>query len=276
MTTADELLNEIDADLRRSPTQRVIYLEGKTDVEALFALLGAPRDRTDIHEGVLVRGLTDDGRAPGSGSGQVRRRVELASDSGRMHVFGVLDGDGRTLDELVTELGRPQSGPLFVWEAYCIENLLAQVTWPMQWGEAPVWREVLRSYAAYVALNRLHAELRERLRTLGLHKFQNPQADAPLLTGAEVQQALAADGHLLAGINVVAEFAAEVESYLREVEASAERGHMLLNGKWLVQHLAVSRAGLSGQRCRAVWCDAVRDRGGSTAVRDWWHRQIAT
>lgn len=56
MTGSDRLLNEIDADLRRATRQRVLYLEGKTDVEPFFALLGVTRPRSDEHQGVLVRG----------------------------------------------------------------------------------------------------------------------------------------------------------------------------------------------------------------------------
>lgn len=279
MNPTDRILGEIDADLRLAPAGRVVYLEGKTDVGAFFALLGAGHPRSDLHQGVLVRGLDAEGklgRAPGSGCEEVCRRVELAAEHGRANVHGVLDGDGRTLDELAVKFGAPQGGPLFAWEGYCIENLLAQVAWPTAWGEAPVWPEVLRGYAAYVALNRLHAELRERLTTLRLHKFQNPQVDAPLLASAEVQQALEGDRHLIDGVDVAARFAAEVELYTREVEASLVRGHMLLNGKWLVHHFAATRTGLSRDVCRDLWCEAVRRQGGSPVVRDWWRRLIGS
>lgn len=277
MSSADEILAEIDADLRLAPGQRVVYLEGKTDVGPLFALLGVARSRAGIHQGVLVRGLDAEGkrgRAPGSGSEAVCRRVELAAQHGRANVYGVLDGDGRTLDAIAAGFGAPQDGPLFAWEGYCIENLLAQVTWPAQWGEAPEWEAVFRGYAAYVGLNRLHAEMRERLTTLRIHKFQNPQVDMPLLTSAEVQQALEGDRHLIGGVDVAARFAAEVEVYAREVESSLARGHMLLNGKWLVHHLAVSRSGEARETCRDVWSEAVREHGGSPAVRAWWQRVV--
>lgn len=285
MTASEELLKEIDADLRRAPGQRVVYLEGKTDVEVFFALLGVAMPRGaqssvgGLYQGVLVRGLDGEGklgRAPGSGSGAVRQRVELAAQHGREHVYGVLDGDGRTLDVITAEFGAPQRGPLFMWEGYCIENLLAQVTWPAQWGEEPAWSDVLRGYAAYVALNRLHADLRVRLRTLRLHKFQNPRADSPLLASEEVQQALEADRHLIADADVAAMFAAEVEFYLREIGAGEARGHMLLNGKWLLQHLAVARAEMALEPCREVWSEAVRACGGSPRVREWWQRLIET
>lgn len=272
--TTDRLLNEIDDDLRRAPGQRVVYLEGKTDTDAVFALLGAPRSRTGVHQGVLVRGLDDEGRrgrAPGSGSDAVRRRVALAAETGRAHVYGVLDGDGRTMAMLAAEFGEPQRGPLFVWEGYCIENLLAQVTWPSGWGAPPV----LGSYAAYVALNRLHAVLRGRLETLRLHKFQNPQVGESLLDSAEVRRALEADRHLIEGIDVAGRFSAEVEAYEREVDASAARGHMLLNGKWLLNHLAVSRSGSAKERCWEEWCEAVRAAGGSAAVQAWWSRLVS-
>jgi len=273
VTAADRLLNEIEGDLRRAP--KVVYLEGKTDVEALFALLGVPGSRTGIHQGVLVRGLDDEGqrgRAPGSGSEAVRRRVSLAAQTGRAHVYGVLDGDGRTLDGLTEEFGAPQAGPLFAWEGYCIENLLAMTAWPDEWGDAQEWAEVLRGYAAYVALNRLHAELRAHITTLRLHKFQNPQVGAPLEAITEVQRALERDRHLIEGIDVAGRFAAEVAIYMREIDASLARGHMLLNGKWLINHHAVKCSGLAPEQCRTVWCEAVRTSGGSAAVRAWWER----
>ena len=68
--------------------------------------------------------------------------------------------------------------------------------------------------------------------------------------------------------------AAEVEVYAREVESSLARGHMLLNGKWLVHHLAVSRSGEARETCRDVWSEAVREHGGSPAVRAWWQRVV--
>ncbi|MFZ4580821.1 MAG: hypothetical protein ACOYOB_20760, partial [Myxococcota bacterium] len=58
---SDPRLKRIQDDLYDAPT--VIYFEGKTDPDIVFALLGVKQPRLD-HDGVLVVGL--DGRGSGN------------------------------------------------------------------------------------------------------------------------------------------------------------------------------------------------------------------
>lgn len=276
---SSDLLNEVDADLRKAPCQIVVYLEGKTDPDIFFALLGVSTPRDGIHDGVLVRGLKEErnlGRAPGTGSIAVESRVHVAATGGRTGVFGICDGDGRDLTALMGEFDAPFAGPLFRWKGYCIENLLAQAVWPGAWGAAPNWAQVLNDYAPYVGLNRLHMSLRSALQTLGLHKFRNPEGGQPLLAAADVTAALGTDKHLIEGRDVESDFAAEVAGYQAAIATSLAHGHALLNGKWLITHFAPSIAGLSADACRAKWAEAARSNGGHPPVRDWWTRTIGS
>src|SRR5205814_634541 len=103
------------------------------------------------------------GLREGAGGAAVRQRVELAAAKGYQGIFGLIDGDGRDLAESARTFDPPHPGPLFMWKAYCIENLLAKTGWPAAWGSAPDWPSVLLEFSAYVALNRLHVALRGRL-----------------------------------------------------------------------------------------------------------------
>src|SRR5688500_16263720 len=94
-----ELLVKLEDDLRLAAEgrRRVLYLEGRTDVQILLGLLGRAEATSMpdsvLHDGALIRGLTDKNKF-GAGAKAVRQRVKLATDRGYPGIFGVLDGDG--------------------------------------------------------------------------------------------------------------------------------------------------------------------------------------
>ena len=229
-----------------------------------------PRD--GVYQDVLVKGLSAHGRAPGSGSSSVRKRLEVAPKGRRICVFGILDGDGLSHAHLRMAFDDPHPGPLFQWKAYCIENLLARTAWPAAWGSAPDWRDVFDRYVPYVALNRIHVTVREALETLRLHRYQSPDSSRALLTEAEVVEALESDRHRIEGLDIAMRFADEVKAYRLAAHASVDEAHALLNGKWLVRHLAAGVARKSSDVCFQEWCQAVREAGGAPDVKDLWER----
>ena len=162
------LLQEIEADLFKAGSHPVIYLEGKTDTPMFFGLLGVPSPRDGLHKGVLVRGLKD---SSGSGSSAVRSRVELAITNKYPRIYGIIDGDGRAFTELATKFDPPFSGPLFTWKGYCLESLIVKTGWPTAWGPSPDWTHVLLEYAPYVVLNRIFLDIKGKLDTLHLSRF---------------------------------------------------------------------------------------------------------
>lgn len=268
----NERLKRIRADLQRAST--VLYLEGVTDPLVLFALLGRARPKSDIYQDTWVVGL----KSHGSGGTEVRALVEVAEKNGLAGspggggVFGIIDGDGRSLDVLAGEFDAPHVGPLFSWKGYCIENLLARAFWPAAWGVAPNWPAVLADYASYSALNRVHVQLRTALETLGLARFTNPQLGQPLLADEDIKTALRKDKHLIEGRDVEAMFDAEVTVVRAAVAASLDDGHAIVNGKWIMRHYARSVTDKSEEQCRDEWCEVVRTAGGLHEVRDLWHR----
>jgi hypothetical protein len=267
------LLREMTADLQAAPAGRVIYLEGKTDVPIFFALLGVVAPRDSIHQGVLVRGLRDDNR--GAGGDAVRARTSLAARTvGYSGIYGITDGDGRSVSTLAGLFDTPYAGPCFTWKAYCIENLLAKACWPQSWGSAPTWRDVLLDHVPYVALNRMHRELLRSLETLRLAKYVRPTLEEPLRTKQDVLAALAKDKHLVAGYDVEARFAQETSAIESAITTDVDEGHALVNGKWLVEVFAPRKLGApwDRQRCREEWTATAAASPGLTEVRDLWQR----
>lgn len=258
-------LDRIQADLQRART--VVYLEGKTDEELLFALAGVTRPSSGIYRDVYVVGL----KTKGGGGNEVSALVEaavaagLAGQPGGGGVFGLLDGDGRERSELL----RSPRAPLCFWPTYCIENLLA-VTWPPAWGATPDWTTVLNAYVPYAALNRVHVQLQSALRTLQLEKFHSP-ASGPLKTVEDVKVALATDKNLIAECDVEARFEHEVAHLETALSASVAEGHALINGKWLLSHYAKERQpGRSVEALRGEWARQVLAAGGHPEVREIW------
>jgi hypothetical protein len=269
----DALLHEIERDLQRSPGARVVYLEGPSDPAVFFALLGVgePLDLGDYgfeHDGVLVRGLPAD---RGSGASAVRRRVQLAGERGRRHVYGFVDGDGEAHERLAPAFDAPFAGPLFRWKAYAIENLLVRASWPAHWGREPSWPGVFRRYAPYVALNRLHAQIRKDLALLGLAGYQHPVRGLPLWKNKEVVRRLKAQEHLLPKRDVLQAYRHEVHELL---DATLDEQHARLDGKWIVEELAPSMTGRSEEQCRAEWIRETAGRGGDREVRSLWERAL--
>lgn len=263
-------LDKIQADLQRAST--VIYLEGKTDPEVLFALLGVAHPTGNIYQDVYVVGLGQGG----SGGTAVQELSRVAGENSlggqfaKGGIFGVIDGDGRDLVALQGAFDPPYSGPMFSWKAYCIENLLAKSGWSGTWGASPNWTDVLGQYAPYAALNRVHRALQTDLETLGLHRFRNPQLGQLLETVNSINTALGQDKALIANRDVQNEFNTEVTAVQTAIGTSLDEGHALINGKWFVRHYVPSVSNQNEQQCRQQWLDKVRGSGGLAEVRDWW------
>jgi hypothetical protein len=259
-------------DLRDAPRDgRVIYLEGKTDPEMFFALLGlsrAPRD--GIHQDVLIKGLSE---KRGSGTEFVRQCIARAekepSYAGRF--IGIIDGDGIAQPGCGNAFDPADRGPLLAWPVYCIENLLAQAGWPPDWGPAPDWPEVLLRYAPYVATNRLVRDAQGALKKLEIDHFISPSE--PLKSVDGVLSVLQEHRDLLRDLGDVADrFRAHVEEFRRALDRSMEEAHVHLNGKWLLKHLAPTRTRLVPERCRKDWLAHVAAIGGHPPVRALWRR----
>ncbi len=267
-----ERLKRIENDLQKAPT--VIYLEGKTDPEIFFALLGVARPGSSIHNDVYVVGLSKGG----SGGTEVQELVRVADNNnqagqlGQGGIFGVIDGDGRDLAALGGEFDNPFVGPVFSWKAYCIENMLAKTAWPSAWGNESNWTNVLDQYAPYAALNRVHRSLQNDLKTLHLHRFRNPQLGQALVQADSIQTTLEQDKGLITGRDVAAEFNAELAQVQADISSSLDAGHTQINGKWFVRHYAPTTANQNEQQCRKNWIAAVQNAGGLAEVRNWWQR----
>jgi hypothetical protein len=266
---------DMEAQRQKIPGGIVIYLEGKTDVDIFWALLGLAKPSDDKHGRGLVIGLKKD-NAPGAGCKAVKQKLKLAQQNNQSGRFvGICDGDGRALNKLNQRFQQYTEGKPFYWPAYCIENLLAKTVWPEAWGVAPDWNTALLDYAPYVALGALHRELRGRLETLGLAKYLNPQTDGNLLSRDDVLQSLENDQHLITGFDVAGGFQSCVQDFQNAVQSTLDEAHTKINGKWLltlvkrtVSHLNVTKE----DKVRAEWCDAVRAAGGLAEVKDWWTR----
>lgn len=264
-----EYLNELIGDLQKAPAQKVVYLEGKTDVPIFFALLGVPSPMDPIHQGVYVRALA--GRS-GSGSSSVRERVELAQSKGYPGIFGIVDGDGEPYSQLTTKFDAPFMGPLFTWKSYSIENLLVKTGWPATWGDAPGWEQVLIDHAPYVGLNRIHRDLRGKLETLKIWRFTHPSPDKPLLKVEDVTNALLADRELIRGYDVATRFTTEVERFKAIANANLDEAHTLVDGKWLTNVYVPNRCKRKLDVCRQEWIAHAVSVGGLPEVRDLWQR----
>lgn len=273
-----ELCREIEKDLQGAAAGRgvVLYLEGKTDVPILLGLLGPGDEREvaggSLRDGVLLRGLSGNG---GSGSSAVKQRVAVAQRHGYRGIFGVLDGDGEALGTLAAEFDDPHPGPLFRWKCYCIENLLAQASWPERWQAAPDWPVVLATFAPYVAINRLWKDLQQRLKRLGLDRFRNPDRGRPLETSQDVLARLRAGQHELSTLEIAELFAREVDAFTTAVQTSVDEGHARVNGKWIVETFAARHMGLTHEQCRDEWITHLRSVGGYPEIKAWWRRTIA-
>ena len=267
-----ERLNRIQTDLQKATT--VIYLEGKTDPEFFFSLLGLHKPSSHIHQDAYVIGLTNGS----SGSAEVAALTRVASENGLSGtlgaggVFGIINGDGRDFAGLAPKFDAPFSGPVFSWKTYCIENMLAKATWPATWGAEPNWVNVLGQYTPYAALNRVHHRILKDLKTLGLHRFRNPQIGQPLEAATAISALLSQDKSLIAGRDVESEFNAEVSAIQAAIAASLDEGHTQINGKWFLRHYALTVTGHNEQQCRQDWALAVQAAGGLVEVRDWWQR----
>ena len=266
---SDKLIVEIGQDLQSAGA--VLYLEGKTDVPILLGLLGASStgktSRGVLYEGVLIREV--------GGSSAVEQRLKVAREAKIPGIFGVLDGDGRPLSELIPEFDAPHAGPQFRWKGYCIENLLARAGWPEPWGARPDWRAVLADFAPYVAINRLGTELRGSLQRLDLNGALDPNRMRRLDTREEFIARLRAGQHELAGLEIEALFSRQVDGFMAALDTSLDDAHALLNGKWLVDFFAVRHTRQPQERCRSEWVESLRLSEGDPEIKAWWRRTFA-
>lgn len=267
-----KILGDIVDDLRIARDTRgiVVYLEGKTDLPVLLALLGAQdvqsTARGVLFDGVLIRAL--------GGSRDVERRLEVARDARIAGIFGVIDGDGEALAALALEFDEPYGGPRFRWKGYCIENLLTRAVWPAEWGARPDWSGELAKFAPYVAINRLWSDLGTRLNRVGLDRFINP-ARGQLRSAEDFLRVLRAGKDELVGLEVDAMFSRQVHEFLQTLTASVDEAHALVNGKWLIDHFAARCTPATQERCREEWTACLRAAGGDPEVRAWWRRAVA-
>jgi len=76
------LIDELEKDLRLSPTGKVLYLEGPTDVPVFLGLVGHLLPETIESEGLAVDGVWIRGLGSGRGSGgrAVQTRVRVAHE----------------------------------------------------------------------------------------------------------------------------------------------------------------------------------------------------
>ncbi len=267
-----QIQDEVERDLRIPLSATVIYLEGKTDPAILFALLGLPDPPDGIHQEVLVKGLKDEGARSGSGSKAVIARVDLAPRFQPSKVIGVIDGDGRKLDDLRPSFEPDHNGPLFCWKAYCIENLLVKTGWPPSWGDEPDWSMELTNYGPYVALNRIGLEARAILKDLGLGNFLNPILRQPLKPSTDISAALAAGKVRLLSFDVEEAYHEELSNFEKAVRGNLDEAHALINGKWLLEHMAPTITKRDPDVCEYEWLAHARSVGGLPEVREWWKR----
>jgi hypothetical protein len=132
----------------------------------------------------------------------------------------------------------------------------------------------MRRYSPYVGLNRLHRKFAEILDRLNIARFTNPDACRPLLKETEVSRKLQQDKDEIMQMDVQQKFRAAAADFEATVRRSLGEAHCLINGKWLVSHLAVSKTGKSADACRKAWIAHVASIGGLTEVKDWWARVI--
>ena len=222
----------------RQIAARVVYVEGPSDVEALFALLGAASSPTGMLDGVLI-----------TAAGGVRQ-VEALVGMGVPGVRGIIDGDGRPLADNVKRWDPPPVGAPFVWPAYDIESLMAQLAWPD--GDPPA----IELFGPYAARNAVVGPHRAALH--GLERYEWPRSHTAILDGAAMREHLLADRHAVC----VAEFGELYDRALAEyVAAPAIERHARFSGK--------AMGHLGGVSLNA-WCAAVRGAGGHPDVRRLW------
>lgn len=260
---------ELSDYLRRAP--KGLLLEGKTDAQALFALLGVERPSDGVYQGVVVVGLDD---RDGSGSRAVRRRIEHAQQTAGLQdrFIGIIDSDGVSQEGCLPAFEERSVGTLLVWPTYCIENLLAQTGWPAAFPGNVDLPEQMARYAGYVALHRMVQELRPILEALRLHRREQPYRD-PFLTPEEIERVLRRDQGLITEYPIAERFRHEVDTFCRLTREDLAAAHQAFDGKWLVEHLAVRLCeGKSKDECRAAWLAHARATGGHPQVRDLWRR----
>lgn len=258
-------------DLQRAgQARKILYLEGTSDPEYLFALLGMSRPKDDIHQGILVRGLSGN---EASGAAAVQGLLQKAAAHPQLstNIFGINDGDGEAVNP--DRSAFVATGQLLVWPCYCIENLFYGTGWPTSFGPPPNWFQDLEPYAPYVAVNQLQREAQETLKKLGIDHFINPSAKRPLKTVDAIRQEMRQHEHLLVDLQQVPQrFECYTRNFLTTLGRSVDDAHVLFNGKWLFTDFVPRRTGLEQKKSESAWLAHARATGGHPQVRDLWRR----
>lgn len=207
----------------------------------------------------------------------MKGRVRLAAERG-LRIQGIVDGDGFNLAAPDAAFHQaPAPGESWVWPAWCLDNLLAQATWPERWGAPPDWPSELAKYAPEAAWGQLSREIQLRLPGEGqahsLATFLKPTQHA-WRDPTAIQGALA---DWLAGEQLGQHFQRLVAEHREACGRSLEEAHARTNGKWLWTHFAPWKAPgrPTPQQALSTWREAVRDAGGSPEVKAWWGRMRA-
>ncbi len=269
-----EVRKQIQEDLQDAGAGRgrILYLEGKTDVEILLALLSAgdvqETQRGVLHDGVLLREL--------GGSRPVTRYIKIAQQHDIRGIFGIIDGDGDPLSVLAAEFDAPHTGPRFRWKGYCIENMLVRASWPSAWGESPDWNVELARYAPYVVINHLGTTLRsEYLKKFGLDQRQNPTIAQQLKSVDEFLEILRRAERELPDFSLETKFCQELDRITARLVQGLDEAHTIVDGKWLVEHFAPGHTRRTQSQCRDEWTAHLRTTGGDPEILAWWRRAIA-
>ena len=268
MSNPNAALKTIGSARRQTRSERVLILEGTSDVQILCALLGGnppPTVAIPVLDDVALLGLN---KRSGSGKEAVEFHVSLAADRGIPHVYGIVDGDGAALDDCLVRFDSPFTGPLFQWPAYSIEGMLALGARPDRLGirDDASFLAKLDPYLPLAALNRMIVRVRDSLGRQRLTGFNKPSLDAELHTEAQLKErvrAVAADLE-----NVQSMLDEELETVRQRHARGLQATLTAIDGKWLTSHLA------GGGNALEDWCDTVRAAGGVNTVKDWWRRCI--
>jgi hypothetical protein len=92
------------------------------------------------------------------------------------------------------------------------------------------------------------------------------------LREADVARNLGRGKELLVERDVEQDFRAEVRSFKDSVRQGLAHAHCLLNGKWLISHLAAVKTRRSSSTCRNEWIQHAITQGGLDEVKNWWTR----
>ena len=271
------IADDVESDIRLSPRRFIIYLEGKDDLECFCPLLGHETPskiaggNAVLFDDVLIKKC--------DGSHAVRLRVqEAARYKKAARVIGIVDGDGRSYEELKAEFDDTPGRDLFAWKAYSIENLLVKLGSPEHWGEMQSIDKTFQDYRPYVVLNHIRDVLNKRLESIDLNPgMAKPNPELDLITVDKVIATFEPYKKQIAEFDLPGEFQIRDDAFQEAVARGHDELHALVNGKWFVEHWALkhlkkARPKIKLEEIRSEWCDHAIQSGGLPEVRDWWQR----